>query len=180
MKPLTTNWRSTLIILAMAILFLVLAIAEVMASPEIALAGDSPTPWAIHLRHVDEALAQKNVSAARHAWRDAYAAALWSRRWEGLVEVGDACLRMSEAMGDPKASEATARRIYLGALFLARQQGSLDGVLGVAEAFARLGDSEVVEQSLRMAERIAAQARDAEMAHRVAEARKRLALLARP
>ena len=180
MRPLTTNWRSTLIIIAMAILFLVLAIAEVMASHEITLAGDSPTPWAIHLRHVDEALAQKNVSAARHAWQDAYGAALRSRRWEGLVEVGDACLRMSEVTGDPKASEATARQIYLAALFLARQQGSLDGVLRAAEAFARLGDYEVVERGLQMAERIAAQARDVEMTHRVAEVRKRLALLARP
>lgn len=180
MKPLTTNWRSTLIVIAALMLFIALALAEVMASPALALAGDSPTPWAIPLRHVDEALAQKNFSAAKHAWQDAYAAALRSRRWEGLVEVGDACLRMGEVTGDPKTSGATARRIYLGALLLARQQGSLDGVLSAAEAFARLGDSEVVEQGLRMAERIAAQARDAEMTHRVAEVRKRLALLARP
>ena len=173
MRPLMTDWRSILIRIVAAALFLALAIAEAMAA-------DSTAPWALHLRQVEQALGQRNLGVARYAWQEAYGAALRSRRWEGLIEVGDAWLRMSEVTGDSKASEATARRIYLGALFLARQQGSLDGVLSAAEAFARLGDYEVVERGLQMAERIAAQARDVEMSHRVAEVRKRLALLARP
>lgn len=54
-------------------------------------------PWASYLRAVDEALARNNVSAALHARRDAYGAALGSRRWEGALALGDAYVKIGEA-----------------------------------------------------------------------------------
>ncbi len=114
-------------------------------------------PWAASLRRVEDALAQKNVSAAELAWHDAHGAALRSRRWEGMLDVGDAYLRLGEVAKGREAAEATARTLYLSALFRARQEESLDGVLRTAEAFAALGDREVVDQCIRIAELLAAQ-----------------------
>lgn len=167
MRPLTTDWRSTLIRIVAAALFLALAIAEAMAA-------DSTAPWALHLRQVEQALGQRNLGAARYAWQEAYGAALRSRRWEGLIEVGDAWLRIAEAAGSGKAAP-TARQLYATAFFRARGERSLEGVLVTADAFARLGDYEVAETCLRVAEGIARRTQDTEMSERVARVRKRLA-----
>ncbi|MBI4240386.1 MAG: hypothetical protein HY613_01610 [Candidatus Rokubacteria bacterium] len=129
--------------------------------------------WTGHLRRMEEALGQQNVSAAVRAWHDAYVAGLGSRGWEGLVEVADAYLRIGEVPGFRKASEAKARQIYLTAFFRARQQGSLDGVLRTAEAFAALGDREVAEQALSLAQRLAAQTQDEHAQQRVRAATER-------
>lgn len=134
-------------------------------------------PWTAHLRRVGDALAQRNLSAADLAWRDAYVAALVSRRWEALVEVGDAYLRIGEVARGRKAAEARARSIYLDALFRARQQGSLDGALRVAEAFAMLGDHEVALQGARIAEGLAAKARDPQARDRARATRERMVTL---
>ena len=50
---------------------------------------------------------------------------------------------------------ASARANYLFALFRARDQGSLDGVLQAADAFSRLGDASVVRQALVVARDLA-------------------------
>lgn len=134
-------------------------------------------PWTAHLRRVDDALGQRNLSAADLAWRDAYVAALVSRRWDGLVEVGDAYLRIGEVARGRKTAEAKARSIYLDALFRARQQGSLDGALRVAEAFTVLGDHEVALQGARIAEALAAKARDPQARDRARAARERMVTL---
>jgi len=55
---------------------------------------------------------------------------------------------------------AKARQAYLSALFRARSEGSLAGVLITAERFAELGDRDVVEQCIRVARKVAAQSRD--------------------
>lgn len=134
------------------------------------------TPWAGPIQKVNDALAQEKVSAAEQAWLDAFAAALKSGRWEAMVDAGDAYLRLGAPAGIPRASaEAKAQRIYLAALFRARQQSSLDGVLRTAEALAALGDREGVEQSVRIAEALAAQGRDAQATNRVRALRERLA-----
>ncbi|HEV8672653.1 MAG TPA: hypothetical protein VGX21_01295 [Methylomirabilota bacterium] len=117
-------------------------------------------PWAVHLRAVDDALADRDLSAAEHAWRNAYIAALGTWRWEGLLEVGDAYLRIGTVSGLQQAATAKARNLYLTALFRARQQSALDGVLQTAEAFARLGDRDMVAQCVRIAESLAADAPD--------------------
>src|SRR5438445_11856052 len=81
----------------------------------------------------------ETVASAELSWPDAYRAALGSRRWDAMVEVGDAALRIGEATGDREVAAARARRCYLEALFRARDQRSVDGVPRVAEAFAALG-----------------------------------------
>ncbi len=147
------------VVIAMLIILIALAITEAAAGHE-HVVGNSAAPWADHIRTLDEALAKKNISAAEHAFHQAYLAALGSRRWEGMVEVGDASLRVGAVSGYRKVSETTARRLYLQAFVRARQQGSIDGLLRTAEAFSRLGDREVADQGLRLAERLAAQRRD--------------------
>lgn len=104
-----------------------------------------------YLRAVDEALAKKDVDGAVRAWHDAYGAAFGSRHWQAMLEVGDAFLRIGQAAGSLAGSKPNARQAYLIALLQARRQGSLDGVLRATEAFATLGDHEVVKQGLRIA-----------------------------
>jgi hypothetical protein len=50
--------------------------------------------------------------------------------------------------------DAAARQCYLGALFRAREQRSVEGVLRVAEALAQLGDLEVASGALHIADRL--------------------------
>jgi len=77
-----------------------------------------------------------------------------------LVATGDAYRRIGHFAGRHEPFDAKAREIYLAALFRARQQESFDGVLVAGEAFAALGDREMVQQVVRMAQALAG--RDAE------------------
>ena len=61
----------------------------------------------------------------------------------------------SDAAHGRKAGEETARRLYLSALYRARQAGALQGVLEAAERFRQLGDREMVTQCLAVADRLA-------------------------
>src|SRR5437660_3555800 len=99
---------------------------------------ESSGPWTEHIRAMDRALEQQNATAAGRSWRNAYAAALATPGWRGLVEVAAAALRIAAIPGFAKASEARAHETYWLALFRARQQGSLSGVLDAAEAFGAL------------------------------------------
>ena len=107
--------------------------------------------WTAPLQRMDEALAAGDIRLAERAWHDAYGQALGGRHWEGMVEAGDATLRIRAVAKAQRLAAPTARQAYLTALVRARGQGSVDGVLRTAEAFARLGDGEVVEQALRVA-----------------------------
>ena len=69
--------------------------------------------------------------------------ALRASSWQAVLQIGDD----ARARGDAP----TARRAYLTALFRARGERSLLGVLSAAEGFHTLGDREVVEHALRMA-----------------------------
>jgi hypothetical protein len=117
-------------------------------------------PWLAHLRVVEAALVRGDLGDAERAWQEAYLAALGSWRWDGMLEVAHAYLRIGQAAGRQQASAARARNLYLAALLRAREQRSLDGVLRTAEAFARLGDRDMVQQCLRMAETLASETRD--------------------
>ena len=90
MRLPTTRQPSPLIVLVAAILFILLAVLEAMAGHLNSLGGGPAAPWTVHIRQVDDALAKRDLSAAERAWHDAYAAALASRRWEGMVEIGRA------------------------------------------------------------------------------------------
>lgn len=143
------------------------------ATAALTVSGDAP--WASHARRVGEALALKDVGAAERAWHEAYRAAISARRWDGFAAVGDAYLRIGEVVGTRLIPEAKARQLYLAALFRAREQGSLDGVLRSAEAFAALGDREIAGQGLRIAEGLAASERDPQTRARVRALADRLA-----
>ncbi|MFQ5899048.1 MAG: hypothetical protein ACE5JN_12505 [Candidatus Methylomirabilia bacterium] len=155
-----TNWWHTSITIAAAIILVVVASAVGADSHTLGPVANRDAPWAVHIRRVDEALAQKDVSAAMRAWHHAYIATKRSRRWQGLVEVGDAYLRIGRVSSFRKASESRARQLYLKALSLAANQRSFAGVRRAAEAFAALGDGDAVDECVRIAERLAAQAPD--------------------
>lgn len=164
------------VVVAMLIILIGLALTEVRATHERS-GGSLDAPWRDSIRTLDDALAKKEIGAAERALHQAYLAALGSRRWEGMVEVGDATLRVGEVSGYRKVSEPKARQLYLLAFFRARQQGSIDGLLRAAEGFAALGDREVAEQGIRLAERLAEQggATEARDRARVHVLRERLA-----
>ncbi len=153
------SWQLTLAVASMvALMALAVALTDAVAGH--AVAAKPQMDWKAQLAKVDEAVGTNEVALAVLRWPEAYAAALRSRHWEGLVAVGDAYRRLGDLGGFREAAEAKAREIYLAALFRARQEASLDGVLRVAEAFAELGDAVVVEQCLRAARPLAEQTRD--------------------
>jgi len=127
----------------------------------------TPSPWTPHLEAMDAAVVGNDASAAVLAWRHAYSAALEQPGWRGLVDVAGAALRIATIPGFRKAAESRAREGYWTALFRARRQGSLGGVLDAAEAFSALGDRVMVEQCIRIAERLALLTGDGEAADRV-------------
>ena len=119
---------------------------------------DSTISWGTYLEMLDTALAQRDLTRADRAWREAQAAAIRTRAWRPLVEVGDAAIRVSAVDTHRGPYVARAREAYLAALTRARAERSIDGVLQVAEAFHGIGDHGVVEQCLRVAEALGADA----------------------
>jgi hypothetical protein len=111
--------------------------------------------WSCYLRAMDRALAHHDPRSAIQAWDEAHLAAMSDGHWQGLIEVGRAYLRIGEASGSRRAAEATARKAYFAALFRACQKESFDGIVGTTEAFAALGDRQVVEECVALAELMA-------------------------
>jgi len=142
------------------VLYLLLAVAAVLAALEMTLArvADPSTkqeaPWISPLRDMD-ALAHGDFSTATTARHKAGLAALASPSWEGFLAVGDGALRLGEARGTRSEMEPEARRAYLSAMLRARHAHSLEGTLRVTDAFARLGDRDMVEQGVRIARELA-------------------------
>lgn len=132
-----------------------------------AYGGDTQHPWTEPIAVMDRAIESGNVTAAVRAWRQAYLLAVNDMGWMGLLEVAAACRRIGSIPGFAKTSDDRARETYWLALFRARRQGSLDGVLQSAEAFGALGDRTMVEQCIRVAERLAALNSDADAPQRV-------------
>jgi len=126
---------------------------------------------------MDQALAQRDVTAAESAWHDAYTAARGTReRWDGPLEVGNAYLRIGHLAKGRKIVEPTARKLYLTALLRARRLSSLDGVLKTAETFAALGDREVAEECMAVAITLGRRSSERHALERVQFARTRLAV----
>jgi hypothetical protein len=143
------------------VLYLILAVAAVLGALEVTLArvGDSSAkqeaPWISPLSEMDGALARGDFSTAATARHKADLAALASSCWEGYLAVGDGALRLGEAREARSAMEPEARRAYLSAMVRARNARSLEGTLRVTDAFARLGDHDMVEQGVRIARELA-------------------------
>ena len=162
----SSRWSFQFIVAVAAMVALMpLIVGEVIAGH--AVAAESQIAWKAHLEKVEDAVSRNDLTQAVMLWREAYAVALRSRHWEGMVAVAHTYRRLGGLAGFAPASEAKARQIYLAALFRARQEGSLDGVLRVAEAFADLGDREIVDRCIALARSVAIQARDARGEQRV-------------
>jgi hypothetical protein len=116
---------------------------------------DSADSWRSGLDTARAAVAAGEPSAAARAWREAYGAAVRTRRWEPMLAVGDAALEVVCTAGDEPDARQQARQSYLVAVIVAEQQRSVDGLLRSAEAFARLGDRAVTEQTFAIARRLA-------------------------
>ena len=112
---------------------------------------DPEPAWAQRIALVDEALGREDLSRAIYEWREAYAAALGTRRWDPLAEVGDRAVRISRLSGGSSVFLAEARDVYLHALSRARTERSVEGAERIAEAFERLGDFERARQARRIA-----------------------------
>jgi len=172
-RPLTTTHhrpllRSTLIGLLLC--------ASLDGTAYAADGGQSHEPsWQAAIRAMDDALAKGDVQAALKSREEAYHIALGSRRWEALADVGDASLRLAGFPGQASTIRSEARRVYLQALFSARRQSSLQGVLRVSEAFAALGDREVARQGFVIANVLAAQSSEPHARERVRALQQRLA-----
>jgi len=143
------------------VFYLILAVAAALAALEVTLArgGDSSAkqeaPWTSPLSEMDGALARGDFSTAATARHKADLAALASPCWEGFLAVGDGALRLGEATEARSAMEPEARRAYLSAMVRARNARSLEGALRVTDAFARLGDHDLVEHGVRIARELA-------------------------
>jgi hypothetical protein len=147
------------VVLAAATLLAVLEVtAERGADPPLR----SDTSWASSLREMEEAAARGDVRAAVRVREETYRAAVTGRTWEGFLAAGDAVLRLGDLTQNRGAAEPDARRLYLAALFRARSQYSLEGVLQATDAFARLGDRDVVAQGLAIARDLAGSDPDAQ------------------
>jgi len=99
---------------------------------------------------LDGAIARRDMSVAIAAWGEAYTAALATRRWDAMVDVGDAAARIDSLSGNVRGYligfRAEARLAYLRALSRARHARSEDGIARVARAFEALGDTDVAAQ----------------------------------
>ncbi len=112
--------------------------------------------WAQYLSEMERAIAASEAAAAVRAWHRAHAAALDQDGWQSTVRVAKAAHRIGTLRGFERAAEARARETYWVALFRAHREGSLSGVMQTAEGFGRLGDRNMVEQCIRIAEGLAA------------------------
>lgn len=113
-------------------------------------------PWDLYILAMDDALARDDFYAADLARRTAQLMATGSRRWDALVAAGDANLRFVTFPGASPTLRSEARRLYRSALLRAHEQGSIEGVLRVSEAFAAVGDKEQAREGLAMALAMAA------------------------
>ncbi len=134
-----------------------------------------PPRWDASIEAMSQALARGDVVMALRARESAYRAALAGRDWQGLCAVGDASLRLGDVSGLRGAMEPEARRAYRAALYRARQQGSVDGILHASRAFLMLGDHDVAGRGIAVATTLATAANDVQALERVRALQEQLA-----
>ena len=139
-----------------------------------AVGAETRPAWQTALDTMDRALEAGDISSTEMAWRNAYGFAIRSHQWEALLAAGDGSLRIADRVLVKQPYRARAAEAWQAALFRARAQRSVGGVLRVAEAFARLGDEEGVTEVLHVADGLAAAEPSGEARRRVLEVRQRL------
>jgi hypothetical protein len=116
--------------------------------------------WREAVQRVEAVLAGGDLPAARRHWEEAYRMTVRARTAEGLLAVGQARLHLGEVTGGRQSAVADARRIYLSALFQARERRDADGVALAGRAFGELGDREVADRAFAVAAALATRSRD--------------------
>ena len=152
------RWTDGSLVIVVAILAVITVAVGTRRAPDVPsprTAGAGIEEWESSLALVDRAVAANDIGLASRLWRHAYGAALESGRWKPMLATGQAALRIGRAGRTMGGFDAQARQCYLTALFRARDQQSIDGMLLVAEAFAQLGDIEAARGAVRMADRLA-------------------------
>jgi hypothetical protein len=112
---------------------------------------ESTPAWVRRIALVDEALGRSDLNRAIYEWREAYGAALRSRRADALIAVGDRAVRLAELGGGSGYFLREARDVYVHAAFRARAERSRDTIFRIAEVFDKLGDTERAGQVRRIA-----------------------------
>ena len=112
---------------------------------------DSVPAWVQRIAVVDEALGRSDLSRAIYEWREAYGAARRTGRSDGLIAVGDRAVRIAEIAGGSGYFRREAGELYVHSAFRARAERSRDAILGIAERFEQLGDTERAGQVRRLA-----------------------------
>jgi hypothetical protein len=112
---------------------------------------ESQPAWVQRIALVDEALGRSELSRAVYEWREAYGAALRSRRSDALIAVGDRAVRIAELAGGSGYFLTEAKHVYVHAALRARAERSPDTILAIAELFEKLGDTERAGQVRRIA-----------------------------
>jgi tetratricopeptide (TPR) repeat protein len=126
------------------------------------------TQWAEPLERASAALAGGDAREARRLWEQAYRAAVVARSSAALLAVGHEYLNIGEATRDRPSAVAEARRLFLAALFAARERQDAHGVALAGQAFAALGDREVADRAFDVAIALASRSRDAGARERIA------------
>ena len=118
-------------------------------------AQPAPTPvWVQRLALVDEALGRSDLSRAVYEWREAYGAAVRTKGPQALIAVAERAVRIAELGGGSGYFRTEAQYIYLHAAGRARAERSPEAILGIADAFDKLGDTERARQVRHLAEQL--------------------------
>lgn len=152
--------KKRLIVLAIVIMTAIAGIAVGAGAIDRARAGDERPRWSDsrllptlsqRMAMLDAAIARGDVSRATREWQDAVSLALAARRWQAMVDMGDAAVKIDALAGRPAGYptgfRAQARQAYLTALFRARSQRAPEGIERVAKAFAALGDTDMATRA---------------------------------
>jgi hypothetical protein len=113
---------------------------------------ESAPAWVERIARVDAALGRSDMRPAIYEWREAYGAALRTRRSDGLVAVAQRAIRIGELTGESGYFLHQAKEIYVHAALRARAERSTETILGIAEALDKLGDAERAGLVRRIAE----------------------------
>lgn len=149
------DWRSMRIGLAVQAAVLGPSLGVLWAS-SLPAGGVAPVASTVSLGEVRAAIGRHDLARAADLRYRLHAEALASRRWEAWLAAGDAALALGRARGDQldrtSRHVGVARRAYRSALAEAQRERSLEGVARAGDAFAALGDRDMVDIATRITE----------------------------
>ena len=146
---------------------------SVAALTLVEVASPGEVEWRALLVRAEAALASRDARGAEDSLLLAYRAAMRTREQEGFLELGHAYLRIGEAAHDRQWALGQTRRVFLRALFQARERRDAEALTAAAEAFASIGDDQVALHAFDAALALARRSRDAIAGDRIAALRAR-------